>query len=66
MNECESIGNATAGALVPTFGGVLFGPSLFALAYGALGSYALTFGGLALAALAACLSMIAGRRSSSR
>lgn len=60
------VGNATAGALVPTFGGVLFGPSLFALAYGALGSYALTFGGLALAALAACLSMIAGRRSSSR
>lgn len=62
----DEVGNATAGALVPTFGGVLFGPSLFALAYAALESYALTFGGLALVALAAGLSLIAGRRASSR
>ena len=60
------VGNATAGALVPTFGGVLFGPSFFALAYAAIGSYAMTFGGLALAALAAGLSLVAGRRASLR
>lgn len=60
------VGNATAGALVPTFGGVLFGPSLFALAYAVIGSYAMTFGGLALAALAAGLSLGVGRRASSR
>ncbi|WP_421709970.1 MFS transporter [Algihabitans sp.] len=60
------VGNATAGALVPTFGGVLFGPSFFALAYAAIGSYAMTFGGLALAALAAGLSLVVGRRASLR
>ncbi|WP_119165844.1 MFS transporter [Algihabitans albus] len=60
------VGNATAGALVLTFGGVLFGPSFFALAYAGIGSYALTFGGLALAALAAGISLVAGRKISSR
>lgn len=55
------VGSATAGALVPTFGGVLFGPSLFAVAYKLLDSYALTFGGLALVALLAGLALLAGR-----
>ncbi len=57
----SEVGNATAGALVPTFGGVLFGPSLFAVAYKLLDSYALTFGGLTLVAVAAGLALFMAR-----
>lgn len=57
------VGTATAGALVPTFAGVLFGPSLFAVAYKLIDSYALTFGGLALVALGSGTALLAGRRA---
>lgn len=63
LAPAREAGTATAGVLVPTFGGVLFGPSLFAVAYKLLDSYALTFGGLALVSLAAGASLYAGRRA---
>jgi predicted MFS family arabinose efflux permease len=52
---------ATGGAMVWTFGGALLGPAMFATAYKFTGSYAVTFGGLALVAVAgmACL-LLAG------
>jgi len=44
------------------FGGVLFGPSLFALAYGGVGSYALTFWSLTAVSLLSLLLLAFARR----
>lgn len=46
---------ATSGAMVWNFAGILVGPSLFAAMYGLVGSYALTFGALALIAASGAL-----------
>lgn len=43
---------ATSGAMVWNFGGILIGPALFATAYQHTGSYALTYGGMAIIAAA--------------
>ena len=45
------------------FGGVLFGPSLFALAYGGIGSYALTFWSLTAVSLLSLGLLLFARRT---
>jgi len=51
---------ATSGAMVWNFAGILVGPSLFAATYGLVGSYALTFGALALIAASGALLLATG------
>ncbi|MBM3489362.1 MAG: MFS transporter [Alphaproteobacteria bacterium] len=57
-----TVSMATGGILFFSFAGVLVGPAGFSLAYQATGSYALTFGGLALLGLAGALCVVAMRR----
>lgn len=53
----------TGGMMMWVFAGILAGPSLFATAYRATGSYATTYGGVALVALAGAVVVWAARRS---
>jgi predicted MFS family arabinose efflux permease len=52
------VGVATGGAMVWNFAGILIGPATFAMVYGLVGSYAWTFGLLALIAAAGCALLI--------
>jgi sugar phosphate permease len=52
------VGVATGGAMVWNFAGILIGPATFAMMYGLVGSYAWTFGLLALIAAAGCALLI--------
>jgi len=58
---------ATSGAMVWNFGGIFIGPALFATTYKMTGSYALTYGGMAIVAAAGAvlvgLSAAAARRA---
>ena len=54
---------AIGGAMAWTYGGVLAGPALFAVAYSHIGSYTVTFGLLGLVAGAGLLAVRAGRRA---
>ena len=49
---------ATGGAMVWNFAGILVGPATFATVYGLVGSYAVTFGTLALIAAAGCTLLV--------
>ncbi|WP_142847719.1 MFS transporter [Telmatospirillum sp. J64-1] len=60
------IGNATGGALVFTFAGVVVGPSLFALLFGLLGSYSATFGAIAVFPLLGTVMLMRAIRLSRR
>jgi predicted MFS family arabinose efflux permease len=53
----------TGGMMMWVFAGILAGPSLFATAYRATGSYATTYGGVALVALAGAVVVWVARRS---
>jgi len=50
------LGAVIGGITAPAYGGVIFGPAVFSLAYGAVGAYTTTFG---LVALFAALGMLA-------
>lgn len=50
MSPRGKVSIATGGAMVGNFAGILIGPAAFALTYGISGSYALTFGLLAVVA----------------
>jgi predicted MFS family arabinose efflux permease len=54
---------ATGGAMVWNFAGILVGPATFAAAYGLTGSYAYTFGLLALVAASGCGLLLTRVRS---
>jgi nitrate/nitrite transporter NarK len=56
---------ATSAALVWNFSGILAGPALFATAYGAIGSYRVTYGWMAVIALAG-LAMLTLSRAAAR
>ena len=60
------IGSATGGSLVFTFGGVLAGPSAFALVCGALGSFVTAFATLSVFALAGLFFVVLARRAAAR
>ncbi len=53
----------TGGMMMWVFAGILAGPSLFATAYRVTGSYATTYGGVALVALAGAVVVWVARRS---
>ena len=57
---------ATGGIMVWIFGGILAGPALFAATYRGIGSYADTFGLLAVAALASAALASAAARAERR
>ena len=48
------------------FGGVLIGPSVFALLYGVIGSYSVTFGIVAVCSVAGAVLLLLARRTSQR
>ena len=48
------------------FGGVLVGPSVFALLYGVIGSYSATFGSVAVCSIAGAVLLVLARRASPR
>lgn len=54
---------ATGGMMMWVFAGILAGPSLFATAYRVTGSYVITYGGVALVALAGVMVVLMARRS---
>ena len=60
------IGSATGGSLVFTFGGVLAGPSAFALVCGALGSFVTAFALLSSVAFAGLVFVMLARRAAAR
>jgi sugar phosphate permease len=51
---------ATGGAMVWNFAGILIGPATFATVYALIGSYAWTFGLLALIAATGCVFLVRG------
>jgi MFS family permease len=57
------VGIATGGAMVWNFAGILVGPASFAAVYGLVGSYAMTFGLLALIAASGCALLLTRVRS---
>ena len=57
------IGPTTGASLVLTFGGVMFGPALFTVLYGAIGSYATTYGALTLASAVGAGFALLSRRA---
>jgi predicted MFS family arabinose efflux permease len=59
----DEVGSITGGSLAFVFGGVSFGPAIFATFYFWIGSYTLTFGLVSLAAVAAVFFMILARKS---
>jgi MFS family permease len=54
---------ATGGAMVWNFAGILAGPTTFAMVYQATGSYAVTFGFVAIIGVMALMALTAGRRA---
>lgn len=58
----EQVGRATGASLFFTYGGVLVGPPLFAMAYGPLGSYTATYGLTAVVGLGGLACVFAARR----
>lgn len=61
----DEVSSITGGSLAFVFGGVSFGPAIFATCYFWIGSYTATFGLVSLAAVAAVLFMILARKSDS-
>ncbi|TFF27317.1 MFS transporter [Jiella endophytica] len=61
----NAAGSVTGTAMFITFAGVLFGPTLFSLAHGVLGSYIASYGLLAAFGVAGGALAIAARRASS-
>lgn len=61
MSPAGRIGPTTGASLSITFAGVIFGPSLFALAHGFIGSYTATFGLLTAASVAGALLALSCR-----
>ncbi len=57
---------ATGGAMVWNFGGILAGPAAFTLVYELLGSYARTYGTMAVMATIIFLALHAARRAQHR
>ncbi len=57
------VSTATGGAMVWNFGGILAGPTAFALVYGQVGSYAWTYGMMALMVIGIFLALAASRRA---
>lgn len=57
---------ATGGAMVWNFAGILIGPAAFATVYARVGSYAWTYGLLALVAAAGCVLLLLGGAASRR
>ena len=57
------VGAATGGSLVMAFAGVLLGPSLFTAAYAGIGTYGLTFGLVAVAAVAGAVTAVLAKFS---
>lgn len=57
------VGIATGGAMVWNFAGILAGPATFAAVYGLIGSYALTFGALAVIAASGSALLLTRVRS---
>jgi MFS family permease len=57
------VGRATGASLFFTYGGVLFGPSIFALLHAGLDSYALAFAFTAIPAILGVICLIVARKS---
>jgi predicted MFS family arabinose efflux permease len=57
------VSTATGGAMVWNFGGILAGPTAFTLVYGQIGSYAWTYGLMALVVIGIFLALAASRRA---
>lgn len=64
LSPPEKVGTATGGALFFTFGGVLCGPPLFAILYGVIGTYTVTYQLLAVVAAAGIGCVARARRLS--
>lgn len=62
-SEPDQVGLATGGILVFTFLGIVVGPAAFATLYKLIGSYALTYGTMAIVPLVGVLALIMKRRS---
>jgi predicted MFS family arabinose efflux permease len=61
--KADEVGSITGGSLAFVFGGVSFGPAIFATVYFWIGSYTLTFGLVSLAAATAVVFMFMARKS---
>ncbi|MCC7274903.1 MAG: MFS transporter [Alphaproteobacteria bacterium] len=62
----DRIGTATGGSMMLTFSGIIFGPASFGTISAATGSYARTFGIVAVIAGLGAVSLLAARRAARR